>query len=133
MPPHEAGMSAPSNNARLPRPLIVGVVAVLLASSGIAGLTAWVPTPAAAAIAEPADDSAPVARNCPQCGVVTATRAIGQSGSDAAAGNRASGSRREITVRMNDGSQRTLIHTTTATWRTGERLILIEGDSNVPH
>lgn len=93
-----------------------------------------------AAVAESMQDEPPVAATCEQCGVVTSMREIrhAEGAVDARAKPgviRASlketaveATRRyEVTVRMQDGSQRVFVHAAPANWRTRERLILIGG------
>lgn len=57
--------------------------------------------------------------NCAECGVVISMRAM----RNAAAGD---GSR-EVTVRMQDGSDYAFLASGAANWRTGARMILING------
>jgi hypothetical protein len=76
---------------------------------------------------------------CPECGVIVSMREIdaGEAGTDlagvTAAGNKplsgASAGRYEITIRLADGSRRVIEHVDPASWRQGERLILIDGAS----
>jgi len=76
------------------------------------------PTPVAPAVAE-----AQVKARCDQCGVietVRATAATADSSADTSAGY-------EVTVRMRDGSTRMLLAASQATWRHGERIIVIDG------
>ncbi len=79
-------------------------------------------------------------RQCEECGVVASTREIRQhsEGSEfAAAGDVTRGGRSglpdastrtyEVTVRMQDGSNRVFVQASPANWRVGERLIFIAG------
>ena len=78
-------------------------------------------------------------RQCEECGVVASTREIRQhrEGSEfGAAGDVTRGGRSapdestrtyEVTVRMQDGSNRVFVQASPANWRVGERLIFIAG------
>lgn len=81
-------------------------------------------------------------RQCEECGVVASTREIRQRregsefGEFGAAGDVTRGGRSapdestriyEVTVRMQDGSNRVFVQTSPANWRVGERLIFIAG------
>ena len=89
---------------------------------------------------EAAEGGTRIRAKCAQCGVVEATREIGPPAGGinaAAAGRVMRGGRNEmgaqparnyeVVVRLKDGSNRVLMHETTANWRAGERLIFIEG------
>jgi hypothetical protein len=90
--------------------------------------------------------AAPQARGrakCAECGVIGATRQIGQPGEPrrdavdqvAAGGPKQGGGKEltaaskiyEVTVRMQDGSSRTFMEANPAHWREGERVIFFEG------
>jgi hypothetical protein len=72
---------------------------------------------------------------CAECGVIVSTREINTR--DAGAGLDASGDqdelrvtsarRYEITIRMADRSSRVINHASLASWRSGERVIVIDG------
>jgi len=83
------------------------------------------PTPAVAALTSgaPAAGEALLKGRCDQCGVVEtvrATAATADSSADTSAGY-------EVTVRMRNGSTRMLLAASRATWRHGERIIVIDG------
>lgn len=61
---------------------------------------------------------------CEECGVVAASRPMERwDGEETAAGV----TQYEVTVRMRDGSIRTFMEASSVHWRSGERIILIEG------
>lgn len=61
---------------------------------------------------------------CDECGVVTASRRLVQpEGEWMPTGD----TEHEVTVRMRDGSIRTFVEGSSVRWRSGERIILIEG------
>lgn len=61
---------------------------------------------------------------CDECGVVTASRRLVQpEGNWMPTGD----TEHEVTVRMRDGSIRTFVAGSSVRWRSGERIILIEG------
>jgi hypothetical protein len=79
---------------------------------------------------------------CPECGVVTFTREIDQRGADVVSGEarevltgdhskapKQSTKRYEVSVRMRDGTSRVFVDANPASWRPGERVILVEGAS----
>lgn len=80
---------------------------------------------------------------CAECGVIASMREIQQpaAGIDPGAAGETRGDRnakpggpttsREITVRMKDGSSRVFKDPNPANWRPGQRVILIEGKSNL--
>lgn len=133
-----------NNDARKfpPLRLLIGAAAaIVLAGSGIA-VMAWAPSSprlageAGPSLAEPTDGNGRGRLKCAECGVVESTRALAQSGQ---AGDVSRGgaremaakptSRREVTVRMANGSRRVFIAAPAVSWRAGERLILIDGAS----
>lgn len=61
---------------------------------------------------------------CDECGVVTAVRRLAQWDSE---WSPAADIQHELTVRMRDGATRTFIEASSVRWRSGERIILIEG------
>ncbi|MGQ0523889.1 MAG: hypothetical protein ACT4P8_09550 [Betaproteobacteria bacterium] len=85
----------------------------------------------------PAPGGTRVKARCPECGVIVSMREIDAGGAGTglagvtAAGNKAlsteSARRYEITVRLADGSRRVIEQANPASWRQGERLILIDG------
>ena len=137
--PQSASMKANFTEVPHLRLLIAGVAVILLATSGIAAVMAWMPVagdvaevglapdrpPSAAGpvgaeaqiSAEPTEDDAHARSKCEECGIVASTREI--PGKPART--------YEVTVRMQDGSNRVFLHAGPANWRAGERLILIAG------
>lgn len=150
--------------------LIGGVAVILLSSSGIAAVMAWMPAsinmaggvfvhdkpslpkpslPSARSVGAEAqalpgrpNRNSRVKVKCPECGVVASTRKIEQLGTGihpvttggVKRGGRIEMPRKttksyEVTVRMKDGSSRVFMDATSANWRPGERVILIEGAS----
>ena len=135
--------------------LLVGaIVAILLGTSGFAAVTSWMPasnsesrivfrsgelpTPPVGrigALAPPLPapregDTQPTVR-CAGCGVIAFMREIQQpaTGIDF----RGESTRTyEVTIRMNDGSRHVFMDSKPATWHPGQRVILVEGKSNLP-
>ena len=91
----------------------------------------------------PATNAARVKARCPECGVIVSMREIEVSDEDAGrartAGGAVAGSRietrvdlnrsYEFTVRLPDGSSRVFNDTNAKRWRSGERVIVIDGVS----
>lgn len=61
---------------------------------------------------------------CDECGVVASSRRLAQSDSEWMP---TAVAQYEVTVRMRDGSIRTFVEGSSVHWRSGERIILIEG------
>jgi hypothetical protein len=129
--------------------LITGIAVILFSTAGIARIVGWGPnsTDDSGDILA-LDQTAPVPTTsearakprCPECGVIVSMREIERhvedSGPGAAggvtAGNRAetrvkSTKSYEIMVRMADGSSRVIDDANPARWRSGERVIVIDG------
>jgi hypothetical protein len=129
--------------------LITGIAVVLFSTAGIARMMGWGPNstddsgeilaPDQAASVPPTSEARAKAR-CAECGVIVSMREIERhdegSGPGAAgvvtAGNqdekRVKSTRSyEIIVRMADGSRRVINDANPASWRTGERLMVIGG------
>jgi hypothetical protein len=130
-------------------------LAILLTTSAIAGVLAWLPRPGneaasvrapdrsplkAAIDRVPEQNVAPVRSKCAECGVVESSREIVQileRMDSAAAGGVKGGrlkemagksiSKHEVTVRMKDGATHQFMVANPANWRPGERVIFIEG------
>jgi hypothetical protein len=127
-------------NAALHMRSAMGVVgAILLGASAIAVVAAgWHMTAATAAFASDVPPLRSHRFECEECGVIAATRELGPSGGTAGLGGARNVTRsrqdeksakgQEVTVRMSDGSSRIFIETTSAHWRPGERIIVIEGE-----
>jgi hypothetical protein len=129
--------------------LLTGIAIILFSTAGIARVMGWSPNPTGAssdtvALDQTADVSATsesrARPRCPACGVVVSMREIERHGEDigpgagggATAGDgdetglKTNGSY-EITVRLVDGSSRMFVDANPARWRTGERVIVIDG------
>ena len=100
--------------------LIAGFAVVLFSTAGIARMLGWGSSSTGGPGDNPALEDSATSENgagprCPECGVVVST------------------SSDEITVRMADGSSRSITAENPARWRAGERLIVIAGtDSSQP-
>lgn len=88
--------------------LFAGAAAILVATSGVAAISTWMPVPPRHGMV----DSLATPR-CAECGVVTSTRAIAATG------------HQEITVRMHDGASHVFVDAPSSLWRPGQRLIVI--------
>lgn len=121
-------------------PLITGVAIVLIGIAGIARMLGWGPNLAddsgdILALDQKAPVSATsearVGARCPECGVIVSIREIQASGGTVAGSRsetRAKATRSyEITVRLADGSSRVFNDASSANWRSGERVIVIDG------
>lgn len=128
------------------RRLIGGIAVILLGLFGIAAVMAWVP-----ALTEDSVDKlltlptktvgSHVRVKCEECGVVVSTREIEQPGGSGGVTRGRRGGQDEIlgklaksyevTVRMNDGSNRVFIDTNLVNWRPGEGIVLIQGASQL--
>jgi hypothetical protein len=89
----------------------------------------------------PGDSPGRVKRKCAECGLVVSMWEIESDERElaraAATGGKSPSSRHEsratshksykMTIRMADGSNRTIYHASPTTWRPGERVILIDG------
>ena len=134
--------------------LLTGIAIILFSTAGIARMMGWSPNSTdasgdAAALDQTAHVSATLeARGrprCPACGVVVSMREIKRHDEDTgpgAAGGATAGNggetalktngAYEITLRMVDGSSRVFEDASPARWRTGERVIVIDG-ANASH
>lgn len=119
------------------------------AAFGIGAVRAWVPdvaevqpgppVPASAdAVPRPeaGPDLDPPRGKCPECGIIESRREVwsgadGTQVSDAAAPSRPArdhtGPRSLVTVRMSNGARHQFVDSASASWRPGERVILIRG------
>lgn len=129
--------------------LITGIAVILFSTAGIARIVGWGPNSTdnsgdILALDQtapvPATNEARVKGRCPECGVIVSMRGIERhdqdSGSGAAGGVTAghrdetrvkSTKSYEIVVRMAGGSSRVINHASPASWRPGERVIVIDG------
>lgn len=112
----------------LPR-LRQGVWLILVGIAGSVATSIWLLTPAAVSPAPTfeaqwesasAGGDVSVRKNCQECGVVSATRGMVPSAAGVDPGI-------EVTVRMKDGSHRQFVDASSANWRVGERMIIING------
>jgi hypothetical protein len=104
--------------------LIAGIVAILLGTSGFAAVTAWMP-----ASTPPEGDTRPTVK-CAGCGVIASMRESQQPATGIDFRGESTRSY-EVTVRMNDGSSHVFMDAKPANWRPGQRVILVEGKSNL--
>ena len=131
-------------------PLITVIAFVLFSTAGIARIVGWGPNSTDDSGGIPAlDPAAPllatgearVRARCPECGVIVSMREIevrdDDTGRPRTARGAVAGSRIEtrvdlarsfeITVRLADGSSRVFNDASPARWRSGERVIVIDG------
>jgi len=131
-------------------PLITVIAFVLFSTAGIARIVGWGPNSTDDSGGIPAlDPAAPllatgearVRARCPECGMIVSMREIevrdDDTGRPRTAGGAVAGSRietrvdstrsHEITVRLADGSIRVFNDANPARWRSGERVIVIDG------
>ena len=150
-------MKIESNKSSFLLAAIVGIVVIVLVITGLARLMGSHSNPlggigtikvVSAASAEPVETDLPQVpdnvrgkRRCPECGVIMSMRGIGpDAGSEPAQDALAavdsvtrglSAERFEFVVRLQDGSRRVIIGADSASWRLGERVIVIDGASPV--
>lgn len=98
---------------------MVGIAAILLGTAAALAMVVWALDWRAAQPSAQAESISYPRPGCAKCGVVASLRAIRDSGEK--------GRKHEVTVRMQDGSNHVFVAATTANWRTGSRLIVIEG------
>jgi outer membrane lipoprotein SlyB len=131
-------------------PLITVIAVIVFSTAGIARIVGWGPNSnddsggilaLDQSAAVPATNEAPVKARCPECGVIVSMREIKvrdeDTGRPRTAGGAVAGSRietrvdltrsYEFTVRLADGSSRVFNDTNPARWRSGERVIVIDG------
>lgn len=112
---------------QLPLPLLIGgVVALLISTAAMtyASVADWTPVSARAMTVQAAapdaiEAQADATTRCVECGVIESVRPAVPVGSTLAM--------YAITVRMGDGSTQVVNDSSPATWRPGERMILIAG------
>jgi hypothetical protein len=131
--------------------LMTGIAVILFATAGFARIVGWGPNSTddsgdILALEQtapvPATSETRVKPRCPECGVIVSMREIEVLNEDSGpgatggvvAGNpgetRVESTRSyEITVRLADGSSRVIIDAKPASWRPGERVIVIDGAS----
>jgi hypothetical protein len=140
-------MKTQANRSQYLPPLIVGIAVILFSTAGIARMMGWGPNSTGDSRDIPAlDQTVPVTTEtrarpkCAECGVMVSMREIESQDEvpgPGAAGGATSGNRdemrvkstrsHEIIVRMADGSIRVINHASPASWRPGERMIVIDG------
>lgn len=129
--------------------LIMGIAVIVFGTAGGAAIMRWLPVATAQLVGDSvqaapgqADGQVRTKSRCPECGVIVSMREIGRQDEDSApeaAGGVTSGSRNEIqinpdksyeiVVRMADHSRRVINHASPASWRPGERVVVIGGAS----
>ncbi len=136
-------MKTPVREAPYLRLLIGGIAVILLGLFGIAAVMAWAPASTEDSVDKlltlPTKTVGSHVRvKCEECGVVVSTREIEQpggsdgvprGGQDEIPGTLAKSY--EVTIRMNDGSNRVFMDTTPVNWRPGEGIVLIQGASQL--
>lgn len=150
-------MNAQANESRHLPMLIVGIAVILFSTAAIARIVGWIPASTDGSGDVGASDDHPVAATaqmaplpmlgksrskgrCAECGVIVSTREIytRDEGDDShASGRTVAGSPNELrvttarhyetTIRLADRSSRTINHASPASWRPGERVIVIDG------
>jgi outer membrane lipoprotein SlyB len=121
--------------------LITGVAVILLSAAGIARMMGWGPNSTGNSGGTSAPDRLSVANGkCAECGVIVSMREIqvrnevtgpgppggAEAGNQGETGMKSTRSY-EITVRLADGSSRVFNDANPARWRSGERVIVIDG------
>lgn len=129
--------------------LVMGIAVIVFGAAGSAAIMRWLPVATAQLVGdtvqtapERADGQVRAKSRCPGCGVIVSMREIGSQDKDSApeaAGGVMYGSRDEmqinpdksyeIVVRMADQSRRVITHASPASWRPGERVVVIGGAS----
>ena len=99
--------------------LFASIAAILLGTTAAAAMEAWPAKAAIAAAPTPVDRELRQQAACGECAVVSSLREIRNAQSRI--------SSHEVTVRMQDGSNRVFIAAISENWRAGARLILIDG------
>jgi hypothetical protein len=124
-------------------PLIVGMAVILFSTAGIARMMGWGPDStddSGGILSAQAGGAARAKGRCAECGVITSMREIAArdegAGLDASGGTvsghqdalpETSARRYEITIRLADRSSRVINYASPASWRPGERVIVIDG------
>jgi hypothetical protein len=129
--------------------LIMGIAVIVFGAAVSAAIMRWLPVATAQtvgdavqAVSGQADGQVRAKSRCPGCGVIVSMREIGSQDKDSAPEAAAGvmyGSRDEIqinpdkryeiVVRMADQSRRVINHASPASWRPGERVVVIGGAS----
>jgi len=128
------------------RQFVIGSAALLaLVLSGVGGVMAW--SPVSGEVTSPdvitSSSQAPLVTDipgnpkCPECGFIESSRMIVRErqvfGTDRENVSKeapvTSFGMSEVTVRMNDGTNRQFVDANPSNWRPGERMIFIEGVS----
>lgn len=129
--------------------LIMVIAVIVFGAAGSAAIMRWLPVAAAQLVGDgiPAapgqvDGRVRARSQCPGCGVIVSMRELGKQGEESVAevadavraGNRDGmqinpDKSYEIVVRMADRSRRVFTHASPASWRPGERVVVIGGMS----
>jgi len=116
-------MKTLTNRAVLLLRTTVTIAAVLVGAAAIAAVAGWWPV-STAATAPDIQTARRVGASCAECGTVVSSLEV-----EPAQGAQVADltvRRYEVTVRMNDGSNRVFVDANSAHWRQGQRVILIE-------
>ena len=139
--------------------LITGIAIVLFSTAGIARMMGWGPNSTGDSTGisaldrtetDPATGEAGAAARCAECGMIVSMReidALDESAGPEITGREKSGGsvardqdelrepparRYEMTIRLAGGSSRVISHESPVNWRSGERVIVIDG-ANPPN
>jgi hypothetical protein len=150
-------MNTQANESRYLPLLIGGIAVILFSTAAIARIIGWIPASTGGSGGVGASDDRPMAATaqmtrlpmagearargrCAECGVIVSTQEI--HARDESGGPRASGRsvarspnelrmtsarRYETVIRLADRSSRMINHASPASWRPGERVIVIDG------
>ena len=134
-------MKTQANRPSYVAPLIVGMAVILFSTAGIARMIGWSPdstVDSSGILSAQAGGAARAKGRCAECGVITSMREV--DARDEGAGPHASGGtgsqdalpetsgrRYEITIRLTDRTSRVINYASPASWRPGERVIVIDG------
>ena len=150
-------MKTQAHKSSFPLSAVAGIAVILLGIAAVVRVMGWLPNSiggfgnilaievlsaaSAKPFAEPLDIDSPQTpgnsrstRRCPECSVIVSMREIEVSGLNAsigAVGQKAARSY-EFTVRLDGGSRRVIIDANRASWRPGQRLIVIDGTNSAP-
>jgi hypothetical protein len=100
--------------------LIASIAVILFSSAGFARMVGWAGSPGAILALDLPAGEARAGPRCPECGMIVSVREI-EGRDDESPGSR------EFVVRLADGSTRVIGDANPGAWRTGERLIIIDG------
>jgi hypothetical protein len=140
-------MTMPRHGRTCLQLMIAGILVILFSTVGVAAIRGWRPAPAgvSAKPVVPAVDAAQrrakarAGGRCAECGLIVSIRKINRHGDVFRSGRAGEGraerdenppnptTSHEIMVRMADGSSRVISDVSPASWRVGERVIVIAG------